>query len=318
MTSITNGDGNGSSSSLETVTESVTVNGDDHTVIIEPVLTVEFNGSPPSPKPLEGLHETGPTPFLRKTFEMVDDEVTDPVVSWSPTLNSFIIWDSYKFSENLLPKYFKHGNFSSFVRQLNTYGFKKVDMDRWEFANDGFQGGNKHLLKNIKRKSRTTNCNKDTSTKVIMETEKEIEFESLKKEQSLMRLEILNLNQQQEESHNQMVTVQEKIHEVVSKQQHMMSFFTKLTKDQRFAERLMRKRRSNQQRDIEASEFVKKLKFLQDQETQENLDMAATQPNIEHDNAMKDESGFTGCQVNKEDLFVDGLISQDQSFIYLN
>ena len=73
------------------------------------------------PKPIEGLHESCPPPFLRKTFEMVEDPETDPIVSWSVNRNSFIVWDSHNFSENLLPKYFKHKNFSSFIRQLNTY-----------------------------------------------------------------------------------------------------------------------------------------------------------------------------------------------------
>jgi len=73
------------------------------------------------PRPMEGLHEMGPPPFLKKTFEMVEDPHTDPVVSWSQTRDSFVVWDSHEFSKTLLPKYFKHSNFSSFVRQLNTY-----------------------------------------------------------------------------------------------------------------------------------------------------------------------------------------------------
>ncbi|XP_022154662.1 heat stress transcription factor A-2a-like [Momordica charantia] len=72
-------------------------------------------------KPMEGLHEVGPPPFLRKTFEMVEDPETDLVVSWSEARNSFIVWDSHELSKSLLPKYFKHCNFSSFIRQLNTY-----------------------------------------------------------------------------------------------------------------------------------------------------------------------------------------------------
>lgn len=83
------------------------------------------NGSSSSstdlPKPMEGLHEAGPPPFLKKTFEMVEDPETDPIVSWSEARDSFIVWDSHEFSKILLPKYFKHSNFSSFIRQLNTY-----------------------------------------------------------------------------------------------------------------------------------------------------------------------------------------------------
>ena len=84
------------------------------------------NGSPSAswnefPKPMVGLHEVGPPPFLKKTFEMVEDPETDPIVSWSEARDSFIVWDSHEFSIVLLPKYFKHSNFSSFIRQLNTY-----------------------------------------------------------------------------------------------------------------------------------------------------------------------------------------------------
>ena len=60
-------------------------------------------------------------PFLKKCYEMVDDDSTNSIISWGQNNDSFIIWDVTQFSIQLLPKYFKHSNSSSFIRQLNIY-----------------------------------------------------------------------------------------------------------------------------------------------------------------------------------------------------
>ncbi|KAG8048174.1 hypothetical protein GUJ93_ZPchr0008g13930 [Zizania palustris] len=97
-----------------------------------------------------------PTPFLIKTYQLVEDPAIDDVVSWNEDGSTFVVWRPAEFARDLLPKYFKHNNFSSFVRQLNTYGFRKIVPDRWEFANDCFRRGERRLLCEIHRRKMTS------------------------------------------------------------------------------------------------------------------------------------------------------------------
>lgn len=60
-------------------------------------------------------------PFLLKTYTVVEDPATDEVISWNDDGTAFVVWQTVEFAKDVLPKLFKHCNFSSFVRQLNTY-----------------------------------------------------------------------------------------------------------------------------------------------------------------------------------------------------
>lgn len=73
------------------------------------------------PRPLVCLQENPVPPFLSKTYDLVDDRMLDPIISWGSIGESFVVWDPEEFARLVLPRNFKHNNFSSFVRQLNTY-----------------------------------------------------------------------------------------------------------------------------------------------------------------------------------------------------
>ncbi|XP_010671101.2 heat stress transcription factor A-1e [Beta vulgaris subsp. vulgaris] len=178
-----------------------------------------------------------PAPFLSKTYDMVDDISTDSVVSWSSNNKSFVVWNVPEFSKELLPKFFKHKNFASFVRQLNTYGFRKVDPDRWEFANEGFVRGQKHLLKGINRRKPVNahphsqqSSTQSTSGKACVEVGKfgiEEEVERLKRDKNVLMQELVRLRQQQQTTDNQLQSVGERVQGMEQRQQQMMSFLAK-------------------------------------------------------------------------------------------
>lgn len=94
-------------------------------------------------------------PFVSKTYEIVSDETTQRIVYWSSSGESFVIFDPEEFQTRILPMYFKHGNIGSFIRQLNSYGFRKVCPTQLEFAHPCFNALNPAQLIHIKRKGKS-------------------------------------------------------------------------------------------------------------------------------------------------------------------
>ncbi|KAJ4388156.1 kinase-regulated stress-responsive transcription factor skn7 [Gnomoniopsis smithogilvyi] len=98
------------------------------------------------------------------TFRMLEEPEYSDIVKWTASGDTFVVVESHKFTDEILPKHFKHSNFASFVRQLNKYDFHKVRYgddapptdhgnNAWEFKHELFTQRSKHLLDNIRRKA---------------------------------------------------------------------------------------------------------------------------------------------------------------------
>ncbi|XP_023649879.2 uncharacterized protein [Paramormyrops kingsleyae] len=103
--------------------------------------------------------------FLSKLWTLVEDHSTSDLICWSQDGCSFIVCEEQRFCKEILPLYFKHSNMTSFVRQLNMYGFRKVLQVEAgllraegrggggvEFQHPYFRRTQPHLLELIRRK----------------------------------------------------------------------------------------------------------------------------------------------------------------------
>jgi len=94
-------------------------------------------------------------------------DTCDPTIAcWSEDGETFVVKDPEKFESTIIPQFFKHSKFSSFVRQLNFYSFRKIKYadtiridpkleaetaNYWRFRHEHFRQGRPDLLTEIKR-----------------------------------------------------------------------------------------------------------------------------------------------------------------------
>lgn len=109
--------------------------------------------------------------FVKKLNEILMQEKNQHAISWTVSGEAFTINDIQNFSENILPKHYKHKNFSSFVRCLNMYSFHKVKEDVFEYFHPYFKKGQPGLLTKIQRK----NCESVSQKKITRSLSERIE-----------------------------------------------------------------------------------------------------------------------------------------------
>ena len=97
--------------------------------------------------------------FLLKLYQILENEEYKDIIHWSEDGKYFIVTNLHDFTENILPKYYKHNNYSSFIRQLNMYDFhkRKSSPNEHIFEHKNFIKDKKELLKLIKRKTKKEN-----------------------------------------------------------------------------------------------------------------------------------------------------------------
>ena len=125
--------------------------------------------------------------FLSKLFDILNDETFKDIIKWSKDGYNIIITDVNKLCEVILPKFYKHRNFSSFVRQLNLYDFHKIkdkSVNVLIFENKQFNKNcTKEQIIKISRENKNTKKNFENMTDLIEKYEASInELNNIKNE----------------------------------------------------------------------------------------------------------------------------------------
>ncbi|KAM6064189.1 LOW QUALITY PROTEIN: heat shock factor protein 4 [Theristicus caerulescens] len=172
----------------------------------------------PSSLVMDGYSSNVPA-FLTKLWTLVEDPETNHLICWSTNGTSFHVFDQGRFAKEVLPKYFKHNNMASFVRQLNMYGFRKVvnieqgglvkpERDDTEFQHLCFLQGHEHLLEHIKRKVSVV---KSEETKMRQEDLSRLlyEVQILRSQQENMECQVQDMKQQNEVLWRELVSLRQ-------------------------------------------------------------------------------------------------------------
>ncbi|GJQ14741.1 hypothetical protein GpartN1_g6532.t1 [Galdieria partita] len=92
------------------------------------------------------------TPFVSKLYDLLAESSNSSFIEWRNSGDCFEVKRPTEFAHQVLPNYYKHNNFSSFVRQLNQYGFRKMDKEKWLFQHPCFKKGRRDLLSRMGRR----------------------------------------------------------------------------------------------------------------------------------------------------------------------
>lgn len=124
--------------------------------------------------------------FIQKLLTIV--KAQEGIV-WNDAGDNIVIQDPKSFSKEVLPRYFRSGNYASFVRQLHFYGFHKVDKTQDIFKHVKFRRDHPELARDIVR--RTNGVSNDCNDKAMR-----LQVQSLTEELAEVKGQVGNMTNQ--------------------------------------------------------------------------------------------------------------------------
>lgn len=90
--------------------------------------------------------------FLTSLWEIMHHPSFANVIGWSEAGDSLVVHDVPNLEADVLPRYFKHGRFNSFLKQLSMYSFKKLRGVERSWAHPFFRRGRPSDLAKVERR----------------------------------------------------------------------------------------------------------------------------------------------------------------------
>lgn len=116
--------------------------------------------------------------FLSKLYDILNSNNYNKTISWDEEGKKIIISDVVKLCKDILPKFYKHRNYSSFIRQLNLYGFHKskgINENLEIYEHETFNKNiTKEEIKQITKKARHNQMVKNLDTYINSNNEEEL------------------------------------------------------------------------------------------------------------------------------------------------
>lgn len=146
-----------------------------------------------------------------------------------------------------------------------------MNPEKWEFANEWFLRGQRHLLRTIRRRKTSPNIHQSASSRQA-ETGMgsscvEVgrfgmvgEIDRLKRDKQVLMVELVKLRQHQQNTKAYLKAMEDKIKGAEVKQQQMMSFLAEAVRNPEFVEKIMQQRDMRKELEDAISKKKKKKK----------------------------------------------------------
>lgn len=121
-----------------------------------------------------------------------------------------------------------------------------MDPDRWEFANEGFLRGQRHLLKTIKRRRPPSHApSQHQSIAPYVEVGQfgvDGELDRLKRDKNVLMSELVKLRHEQQNTRAQLKAMEERLQGTEQRQQQMMAFLARAMRNPDFLQQLVQQK----------------------------------------------------------------------------